>query len=236
MPAWSAVRGVTPALGAAWARELLVLARSNDTRAGFGVALAGVFLLLVLQEVSPPFAVVWAQLVVFANASSAFNVFGHDARAVDRLRLLPIRSDQIMAAKSAALLTGMALQLAPFWVACTIRFGFTVSAATVLSSVASALGFALLGPAISIYCAAARTGRSEGTPSDAGGIPGALTAVLVGGLAVAGGLMALHAPARGFTACAAAVACEGAGCRWAWGWLGRRFDARFETLRDRLRA
>lgn len=236
MPALGAVPGVIPALGAAWARELLVLARSHDIRAGLGVALAGLFLLVVLQDVAPPFAVVWAQLVVLANASSAFNVFGHDARAVDRLRVMPLRSRQIMAAKSLALLTGMAVQLAPFWVACAVRFGFAAAAATVLSSAASALGFALFGPAVSIYCAAARTGRSENTPSDAGGIPGALTALGVGGLAVAGGLLALHTPVRGFVACAAAVACQAAGCRWAWGWLGRRFDARFEALRERLRA
>lgn len=235
-PALGAIPRVAPALGAAWARELRMLWRASDIRGGLVLSLVGVVLLGLLREVSAPFGVVWAHLVILASASSAFNLFGLDAQAVDRLRLMPLSSRQIMTAKCAALLQSTVLQLAPLWIACAWRFGFTAVLAVVLSSAASALGFALCGAWISLYFPAARSGRGANAPTDGGGAAGALTAFLVCGLGVAAGLTALQSPAKGFAAGAIALCAGCALSPWAWTRLGRRFDARFEVLRERLRA
>lgn len=236
LPTLAPAPGVPPALGTAWAREARLHWRAHDIWAGTFLSAAGIFLLAVLSEVSASFVVVWAHLVVLASAGRAFNSFGLDGRAVDRLRLLPVASKQVVLAKSLALTQAVGLQLLPLWAAGAVRLGWRAAGAAAVSSAAALLLFTICGSVISLYFPARRGDPGTDSPQQSGGAVGALSAILVCGLGTVAGLTALHRPGRGFAMGAVALVAAGLFFVPSCGWIGRVLDRRFETLRLRLRA
>jgi len=231
--------GVAPVmphpLAAAVARETRILWRTVEPRAGALLAALGTALLVVLPEVEPSFALIWTHVIVLANVAYAFNGFGLDAAGIDRLRLLPIASRDLVVAKNVAFAACIGMQVAPFVAVSAWRLGVTVAAVCLGAALWAVLAFAALGNRISVALAAPRDARAWGA-DESGELLGGIAGFALAAVNVALGLALLATPGRILPVYVAVFALTAGWCVYSWSQTGHAVDRGFEALRRRLRA
>ena len=226
--------GLPLPLAVAVAREARVVAGTADLRAGLLFSALGIVLTVLLPEVEPAFALVWVNLALLAHVAYAFNAYGLDAAGVDRLRLLPLASRDLVSAKNVTLSGAVALQVLPFAIATAWRLGLAVALWVVMLSALATLLFAAIGNATSFAWAAPRDARAWTGNDSPGDIVPAMLGFGVAAVNAMLGFIGLAMGARGIALGAIALAIALVLWTRSRARATRRLDRAFDVLRARL--
>lgn len=116
------VPGLSPAVGAASAKEILYFVRNLEPYMFFFLSLAGSGYLALSRD--PPAWIGWLGVPVLTILASTTiqNSFGLDRGAVDRYRLLPMSGADVLLSKNAAFLVILGAVMLPAVVTTAVRF------------------------------------------------------------------------------------------------------------------
>lgn len=139
-----------------FAKEWSYLARNIDSQLGFGLSIGAALLFARLDQPYLWIPMLTLPLPVATQAASWNNPFGLDRRGIDRYRLLPLRGQDVLAAKNAASGAMLLLQTLPLALATAWR-GHPLAAIALGLGAVAYLAFGLaLGNTIGIRWPAAR--------------------------------------------------------------------------------
>jgi hypothetical protein len=183
----SAFAGKTGPLSA---KDLRYFIRLLDPYFGILLSAVGCFYLLFADVRSPEVFWIFITLVLFPNASVAFNAFGLDTRhGLNRYALLPLSSAEIIRSKNVAFLVMVSLQLVPLFVLALWSLEFYVVILGIVETILLMLAYLIWGNLISIshrFQMQFFRFSSGGSPIDAlvgvlfGTAPGAIAILLFG--------------------------------------------------------
>jgi hypothetical protein len=141
-------RGKTGPLSA---KDIRYFRRLFDPYLGLFVSCIGCFYLLAAPVPTAEVFGTFIIVVVFPNASLAFNSFGLDNRqAADRYSLLPLSGEEIILSKNIAYCATVGIQLLPLMVLAAIRIGISAVMLGFVETLLLLLGYLSWGNVVSI--------------------------------------------------------------------------------------
>ncbi|MFH1845261.1 MAG: ABC transporter ATP-binding protein, partial [bacterium] len=182
------ILGLPAPLGAATAKELRYLSRTLDALMGYvGGAIAAIWM-LVRPDNAPWVIALVMPAVVFNEMVIPLNNFGLDRGAVDRYRLLPLSSRQVILSKNIAYVTLVVVELALPLLVALFRVGVPYTLACLCGCLSVCCLTMTWGNFVSVRSPAAREFFNFDSSEQAGGLLPILYALLIwlvpGGLGV----------------------------------------------------
>jgi len=229
------ILGLPAPLGTAVAKELRFLSRTLDALMGYVGGIIATVWIFVRPDQGPWVIALVMPAVVFNEMVIPLNNFGLDGSAVDRYRLLPMSSRQVILSKNIAYLLLVMIELALPVLAACVRIGIPYTLGCLVGCFAVCCATMAWGNFVSIRSPAAREFFNFDSAEQAGGLMPILYSLLIWSVPAGLGALLLAINVWVFLIGESLILAAAATIWWSTlGAAGRQFTARAESMRENM--